>query len=430
MGAVVRGNFRRFTIRAAVVAGVTAILAAPLAAPVQADELAIPFACAVTPAGGIELTRGPETFYPIIGAREERPFTSCADAGGTRCETMMVHRFTVACANRNVAFSAFAEAARKIGIAMPAGLPAGFAPVSPLAGRFILPSLTSARRHVPPPVETQDLSPDGVRHTAESLPPAELATAWQTQVSAELMPEAPGAALRVAAVIVASMLVLLIASLAAAGRLPRSLAGVPGGDIAARLQSGLRRLQTAIAALPSRWRAATSEPADEALVNAVASVYARLAEAELMIASLAPDLLLREVLASEVSRVRERMAAAEKDMGRRPPEKTAALARILLRELDRIQRIAHSAAVSSRAADGATAARAEIEMPRSVAEAYSVLGINPDAAPAAAKKLIDALRMSWHPDHARDEADRKRREERMKQINAAWDMINGRRAAA
>jgi hypothetical protein len=401
-----------------------------LAPPGTADELAIPFACAVTPAGTVDLTRGPETFYPIIGAREERPFTSCVDAGATRCETMMVHRFTVACANRNVTFSTLAAAARKIGIDMPAGLPAGFAPVTPLAGRFILPSLTSARRHVPPPVEAQELSPDGVQHAGEEPAQAEAATAWQTQVSAEMIPEASGAALRVAAVIAAAMLMLLVVSLAAAGRLPLSLSAGSGRDMVARLAQALRRIAAMLAAIPSRLRSATAEPADEALVNAVATVYARLAEAELMVASLAPDLLLREVLSSEIGRVRERIAAAEKDMARRPPEKTAALARVLLRELDRIHRIAHSAAVSSRAADAASASRVEIESPRSVAEAYSVLGINPDAAPAAAKKLIDALRMSWHPDHARDEDDRKRREDRMKQINAAWDLINGRRAAA
>ena len=69
-------------------------------------------------------------------------------------------------------------------------------------------------------------------------------------------------------------------------------------------------------------------------------------------------------------------------------------------------------------------------MPQSIGEAYRILGINPDAAPQIAKKLVDALRMSWHPDHARDEPDRLRREERMKQINAAWDMIKSQRVAA
>ena len=72
----------------------------------------------------------------------------------------------------------------------------------------------------------------------------------------------------------------------------------------------------------------------------------------------------------------------------------------------------------------------ETDVPRSVVEAYQVLGLNSNAAPEVAKKLVDALRMSWHPDYAEDEGDRRRRENRMKQINAAWDIVNGRREAA
>ena len=60
----------------------------------------------------------------------------------------------------------------------------------------------------------------------------------------------------------------------------------------------------------------------------------------------------------------------------------------------------------------------------------AILGLNPDAPDAAVKKIVDALRMSWHPDHARDEADRLYREHRIKQINAAWDLLKAERAAA
>ncbi len=43
------------------------------------------------------------------------------------------------------------------------------------------------------------------------------------------------------------------------------------------------------------------------------------------------------------------------------------------------------------------------------------------------KKIVDGLRLSWHPDLAKDEADRQLREYRLKQINAAWDLIQGKR---
>ena len=69
-------------------------------------------------------------------------------------------------------------------------------------------------------------------------------------------------------------------------------------------------------------------------------------------------------------------------------------------------------------------------MPRTRAEALEVLGmgIAPDVNETAIKKIIDGLRLSWHPDHARDPADRAMREQRIKQINAAWDIISGKGA--
>lgn len=70
-------------------------------------------------------------------------------------------------------------------------------------------------------------------------------------------------------------------------------------------------------------------------------------------------------------------------------------------------------------------------MPRTRAEALEVLGmgIAPDVNETAIKKIIDGLRLSWHPDHARDPADRAMREQRIKQINAAWDIISGKGAS-
>jgi DnaJ-class molecular chaperone len=68
--------------------------------------------------------------------------------------------------------------------------------------------------------------------------------------------------------------------------------------------------------------------------------------------------------------------------------------------------------------------------PTSVGEAFEMLGINPDASTTVVKKIVDGLRQSWHPDHAKDDADRQLREDRMKQINIAWDVISGRRQVA
>ena len=69
-------------------------------------------------------------------------------------------------------------------------------------------------------------------------------------------------------------------------------------------------------------------------------------------------------------------------------------------------------------------------LPEPAADAYDLLGVRPDASPVAVKKIVDGLRLSWHPDHAKDEIDRSVREARLKQINVAWDLIQGQQKAA
>ena len=68
-------------------------------------------------------------------------------------------------------------------------------------------------------------------------------------------------------------------------------------------------------------------------------------------------------------------------------------------------------------------------IPQTRAEALQMLGIgvSRDATETAMKKIVDGLRLSWHPDLAKDEADRQLREYRLKQINTAWDLIQGKR---
>jgi preprotein translocase subunit Sec63 len=69
-------------------------------------------------------------------------------------------------------------------------------------------------------------------------------------------------------------------------------------------------------------------------------------------------------------------------------------------------------------------------IPKTLVEACQVLGIELDADEDTIKRVGDALRIANHPDHARDEADRQRREARSKQINAALDLLSGKRRAA
>jgi hypothetical protein len=82
------------------------------------------------------------------------------------------------------------------------------------------------------------------------------------------------------------------------------------------------------------------------------------------------------------------------------------------------------------AGDRGVAASWGDRMPRTREEALEVLGIGiaPSATDTAIKKIVDGLRMSWHPDLAKDETDRLLRELRSKQINAAWDILHAQRA--
>jgi hypothetical protein len=69
-------------------------------------------------------------------------------------------------------------------------------------------------------------------------------------------------------------------------------------------------------------------------------------------------------------------------------------------------------------------------IPQTRSEALGILGIgvSSKANQAAIKKIVDGLRMSWHPDHGDGEDDRKLRELRLKQINVAWEIISEARA--
>lgn len=96
----------------------------------------------------------------------------------------------------------------------------------------------------------------------------------------------------------------------------------------------------------------------------------------------------------------------------------------VLHDLRRLREIGDSAKVSL-AAGGAPSRG----LPRDRESAFYALGVHADVDTKILKKLVDALRQSWHPDQARDDADRQMREDRIKEINVAWELIVGKRAA-
>jgi hypothetical protein len=204
-------------------------------------------------------------------------------------------------------------------------------------------------------------------------------------------------------------------------------------DALQALSPALARISVRFGALSGMdgwWRNMRGHSAPESFINAGAAVKALLAQTERVVAELKGSGPLREVLQSELRLVRQvlrSVEAAARDGGEDEAQTAMRLAsqyRALVREMERIRRIAESAAASF------LGARPTGSVPRTTSEAYDVLGVNPDVSEGVLKKIVDALRMSWHPDHARDDEDRMVREDRMRQINIAWDLINGAREVA
>lgn len=69
------------------------------------------------------------------------------------------------------------------------------------------------------------------------------------------------------------------------------------------------------------------------------------------------------------------------------------------------------------------------DMPVTRADALALLGLNADADEAVIRKLVEALRQSWHPDLARSDADRAARDVRIKAINVAAGILLRKSAA-
>lgn len=419
------------------------LVATGLAQTAAADELVMPFACTAS-AGAVQLTPSAETAYKVMGARQEQIFAACRGAKSATCENLMVHRFTIQCGGANVSWAHVVQAANRLGIDVPHGLPNGYAPAGALKARFVFPALARFNA-VQSEVETEQLSPEGVTARDDGDASTRVA-AWHTEVRADMAPRGTSGAVRVG-VIVSFLLALLFGgSLIAAGhwRIPYLSAALSAVMLrgyvpefsqrfAGWSRHSVERVRASLGQTFGRawdWmRGPALDPADTELANAAAVAMARLIEAELHVATLPAGLLLREVLLSELDRVRERLNSVTRDLERRPKDKSSGMIRAILRELERIRRIAQGAGNDQRHKAGSGEDQAS-GMPQSVTEAYRVLGINVDAEPAVTKKLVDALRMSWHPDYARDNADRIKREDRMKQINTAWDLIkDGRRAA-
>lgn len=204
------------------------------------------------------------------------------------------------------------------------------------------------------------------------------------------------------------------------------LVSMPLGWVS-RASNSVRAAWDGVQAKVRRNAAGVSADAEqENVVNGIAAVETLCEKTQGMIRMVAGAPSLQEVLESELKGIRNRLAGIRHlPPADGPGRKRASQAmRVMVRDLERIGRIADSAARSM------TAGPTTINMPTTQGEAYDVLGINAGVSENVLKKVVDALRMSWHPDLAEDDQDRAVREDRIKQINIAWELISGNRRAA
>ena len=204
-------------------------------------------------------------------------------------------------------------------------------------------------------------------------------------------------------------------------------AAAPDSGLGEALKTAASRFPFRAAARPATGPAfAPSSSAEVSVTNAAASVTALIEQANGSLDVLRGAPPLREVLEQEIGVIRQRLAIvkAQASEGPEAAHKAAPAFRTLVRDLERVRRISESAALSF------AGQRIVGRVPRTRSEAYDALGVNADVSAETLKKLVDALRMCWHPDLARDEADRLVREERIKCINVAWELISGKRVSA
>ncbi len=327
-------------------------------------------------------------------------------------------------------------------------IPAGFAPIGDMAWFQPIVALEAQSASGPGASE----GPAFQRVTATMLPditPSTIARAatdhWiDTTVTARLIdgsaraelatPEAasvsPAGSNSSATAITPGLLVAFLLTAALGGMVLR----------AGRMEAGrhrARRLRAAIAGsllrLPGRRLLGRYAPiartrglAVPEAVNASSAVRAMIADTRKQLGSLKNAGPLIDVLTEELDALSQRLAGLDVQAA----ESTDAARRVspgfrnLMREIERVRRIIDSAAQSM------GSARQPARLPSTRTEAYALLGLNPDAGDGTLKKVADGLRMNWHPDHARDDADRREREARIKAINAAVDLIGGKRSAA
>lgn len=430
------------------------------AALASGEAAIVPLTCSVSQ-GRLAVAPSTERTHPIIANRSSHAFTTCAPGKPPRCRTWMVHKFEAVCDGHRVSWLGMAGAAlerddprvrviaNRFTLRMPPGwsdgssaananvvvFPAGYAPALNIPLRFTRSGgphetvMTWERSKVERPARVASVEPVAVAPAAPRLPAPQgefsAVSSWVTTV--EPVTKVLGTThervgVIAAAVVLAWGLLMLVRrrfagpAAGAAGALPLQALAAPTANERADVEAGQS------GATPSEGETYAAHCA-RMISNAVANHEAmrdRLASIE--------SGSLRDVLHEDLAKVQSALLAprlaADIASGSWASVEVAVTGAMV--DLDRIERIIDSVS-TTRSTSVLHNAEA---LPATAYEAFQLLGVTPEASPVAVKKIVDGLRLSWHPDHAKNETDRSIREARLKQINVAWDLIQDQQKAA
>lgn len=422
------------------------------------EAVVVPLTCTVSH-GRLIVTPSTERTHPIVGNRSSHAFTTCAPGKPPRCRTWMVHKFEASCDGHRVSWLGMAGAAlerddprvrviaNRFTLRMPPGwsdasptananvvvFPAGYAPALKLPLRFTNSAgtqetvLTWEGPKAERAVRVASVEPAAVAPVAvkSAVPEGELSavSSWVTTVepvTKVLGTTQERVGVIAAAVVLAWALLVLVrrrfsaASAGTDGGVPVLAAPVSGESTDAEAGQG--------GDTPSEGETYAAHCA-RMISNAVANhevLRDRLGTIE--------SGSLRDVLHEDLAKVQSALLAprlaADIASGLWTSVEVAVTGAMV--DLDRIERIIDSVSATR---SPSVLHNAET-LPATAYEAFQLLGVTPEASPLAVKKIVDGLRLSWHPDHAKNETDRSIREARLKQINVAWDLIQDRQKAA
>jgi hypothetical protein len=419
------------------------------AAQASPEQVILPVRCQVAQ-GRVVLMPRPDQAHAILGPYKSHSHTTCAPGQPDRCRTWTIHKFDLACGHARIPWLSVVAAANdrrgtvavengRLLLALGPGLralirtpeagwlafPPGYAPAIGLTARFPgqpatpAPTVVADRPGRPEPVRPDPVRPDSVRLAAMppaaqtealaspplTVAPTTAAEGWLTVVEREVLERGRAVSRERALVVLA--LVLAVWALLALVRHRRLPSATDAG-----------------AGTPATGANAGPQPDDAAgrtaaLIAQVVNLHRAARDALPAIASDS----LRQLLREDLDRVQASLLTTELTQQIADGHWTAVhlVVSAALIELERIGRTMAGVLDSARAEP--VQYGAEVRPPETTHDAFVVLGLNPQASRAIVKKVVDGLRQSWHPDHAHDENDRVRREARMKQINAAWDLI-------